>query len=432
MLRFKYFRFHELDKQRDQVRINQIYEQLRLAVLHDDQDLTMEEAVLFAAIMAQVDAQRDIPQSDMADEVDLDDELSKLEHELGKNFNTQLNITEEPALHAQIKISKKKEGVLGALNKSKLYFCKYQRFQVYAYERSANPSNLQGETPVLQYSVKSCEVGQISSGENNKYKLKLSVAATNGMEEIHLSFLSSDEYAEWYTALTLAARGKTMADSSYREEVKSMKEMLRYRNPGSGGAVHGARGDVHDHAGNGAVDHAAARGINPELYVSPRFLKKAKKELPVLILQAQSKVAGMSLVESKKQLIEKYLSLNDHGVAYFNVTVRRQNKNEKSIIGVASDRLIQLDHKSTEVVQTYRYTNLARWTVNWHTSQLHLEINSEEIILTTVDCPIKALHEYLGGYQFLRSRQAGDQQLDSQVFYDLTGGWGDAEMIEGM
>ena len=35
----------------------------------------------------------------------------------------------------------------------------------------------------------------------------------------------ADEYAEWYTALTLAARGKTMADSSYRDEVRSMKEV---------------------------------------------------------------------------------------------------------------------------------------------------------------------------------------------------------------
>jgi kindlin 2 len=426
MLRFKYFRFHELDNQHDQVRINQVYEQLRLAVLYDDQDLTQEEAVLFAAIAAQVDVQKTLPQNDVVDDVDLDDELNKLEDELGSKTDTQLNITEEPALYAQVKIGKKKEGVLASLQKSKLYLCKYQRFQVHAYDSKIDPASVQREQPLLTYSVKACEVAQMSSGENNKYKLKLNIGSANGMDEVHLGFLSCDEYAEWYTALTLAARNKTMADSSYREEVQSMKEMLRYRNPS---AAAGDENDFRSSAGGGPVDADAARRLNPELYISHRFIKKAKKELPMQILQAQSKVAGMSLVQSKRQFIEKYMSLNDHGVAYFNVTVKRANKSDKSIVGVAPDRIIQLDHKGGEVVQTYRYTNLVKWTVNWHTSQLLVDINNEEIYLCTLDCPIKTLHEYIGGYQFLRTRTSGDVELDSQLFYELTGGWENDETM---
>ena len=59
MLRFKYSTNLDLDLRKDSVRINQLYEQTRLAILNDDSELTVEEAVVLAGIMYQVDSQVD-------------------------------------------------------------------------------------------------------------------------------------------------------------------------------------------------------------------------------------------------------------------------------------------------------------------------------------------------------------------------------------
>ena len=54
MLRFKYSTNMDLDMRKDSVRINQLYEQTRLSILNDDSELTVEEAVVLAGIMYQV------------------------------------------------------------------------------------------------------------------------------------------------------------------------------------------------------------------------------------------------------------------------------------------------------------------------------------------------------------------------------------------
>lgn len=49
-LRFKYYTFFDLNPKYDQVRINQLYEQAKWALLNEEIDCTEEEALMFAAL----------------------------------------------------------------------------------------------------------------------------------------------------------------------------------------------------------------------------------------------------------------------------------------------------------------------------------------------------------------------------------------------
>ena len=50
MLKFKYFTFHELSAKLDIVRINQIFEQAKWAVLSEEIESTEQELINFAAL----------------------------------------------------------------------------------------------------------------------------------------------------------------------------------------------------------------------------------------------------------------------------------------------------------------------------------------------------------------------------------------------
>ena len=94
-------------------------------------------------------------------------------------------------------------------------------------------------------------------------------------------------YAKWYAALQLASRGHTMADSSFEEQLKATREMLQYR---AGGA------DAHDSASPGGTpkrngassrhgsQHGADAGVQVELFLSQKFIKKFKKEVSILLV----------------------------------------------------------------------------------------------------------------------------------------------------
>ena len=49
-LRFKYYAFYDLSIKHDMVRINQIYEQAKWAILNDELDCTEQELITFAAL----------------------------------------------------------------------------------------------------------------------------------------------------------------------------------------------------------------------------------------------------------------------------------------------------------------------------------------------------------------------------------------------
>ena len=70
------------------------------------------------------------------------------------------------------------------------------------------------------------------------------------------------QYAKWLAASRLAAKGKTMADSGYDAEVKSIMAFLSMQHPASQPAINPATLD-----------------INIEDYVAPRFLRKMRSKV---------------------------------------------------------------------------------------------------------------------------------------------------------
>lgn len=61
-LRFKYYAFYDLSIKHDMVRINQIYEQAKWAILNDELDCTEQELITFAALQVsfKIDAVREM------------------------------------------------------------------------------------------------------------------------------------------------------------------------------------------------------------------------------------------------------------------------------------------------------------------------------------------------------------------------------------
>lgn len=74
--------------------------------------------------------------------------------------------------------------------------------------------------------------------------------------------LQESQYAHWMAACRLAAKGKTMADSSYEAEVKSIQAFLLMQQPASTPVI-----------------NPESLEINVEEYVAPRFLRKLKSKV---------------------------------------------------------------------------------------------------------------------------------------------------------
>ena len=71
--------------------------------------------------------------------------------------------------------------------------------------------------------------------------------------------LQKDQYCKWMAACRLASTGKTMADSSYETEVQSITAFLNMQHPAPSPTIN--------------PEHTK---LQPEDFVSPRFLKKLK------------------------------------------------------------------------------------------------------------------------------------------------------------
>lgn len=73
--------------------------------------------------------------------------------------------------------------------------------------------------------------------------------------------LQEEQYARWLAAFRLASKGRTMADSSYDGEVKTIHELLHMQHPNPAMAL---------------SPHEVV--VMPENLLAPRFLKKLKSK----------------------------------------------------------------------------------------------------------------------------------------------------------
>ncbi|XP_029470612.1 fermitin family homolog 3 [Rhinatrema bivittatum] len=404
-LRFKYYSFFDLEPKYDTVRINQLYEQARWAILLEEIDCTEEEMMVFAALQYHInklsltsdplEPHRD-PRLD-----DLDSALSHLEVKLDSASPTDVldSITAIPELKESLRIFRPKKLTLKGYKQHWVVF-KETSISYYKSKEEAL-----GE-PLQQLNLKGCEVVPEVNVSGQKFCIKLLVPSPEGMSEIYLRCDNEQQYAKWMAACRLAAKGKTMADSTYQSEIQNILSflMLQKSNP------------------NCQVS-ADAENINTQALVSPRYQKKFKsKQLTPRILEAHQNMAQLTLMEAKMRFIQAWQSLPDFGISYFLVRFKGCRKDE--ILGIANNRLIRIDLSVGDVVKTWRYSNMRQWNVNWDIRQVAIEFDEHiNVAFSCISGNCKIVHEYIGGYIFMSTRSKDQNTaLNEELFHKLTGG----------
>uniref|UniRef100_A0A4W3IWN6 FERM domain containing kindlin 2 n=1 Tax=Callorhinchus milii TaxID=7868 RepID=A0A4W3IWN6_CALMI len=371
LLRFKYYSFFDLNPKYDAVRINQLFEQAKWAILLEEIECTEEEMMMFAALQYHIN------------------KLSIMSSENHMN-NSEKEVDEVDAALSDLEITL--EG--NVLNTS--ISCYKSK------DESHGP-------PAHQMNLRGCEVTPDVNISGQKFNIKLLIPVAEGMNEIWLRCDNEKQYAQWMAACRLASKGKTMADSSYSLEVQNILSFLKMQhlNP-----------DPQLITDQNSID------INPECLVSPRYLKKYKnKQISARILEAHQNVAQMSLIEAKMRFIQAWQSLPEFGITHF--IARFQGSKKDDLIGIAYNRLIRMDSSTGDAIKTWRFSNMKQWNVNWEIKMVTVEFADEvrlSFICGDIDC--KVVHEFIGGYIFLSTR-AKDQNesLDEDMFFKLTSGW---------
>uniref|UniRef100_A0A671N1D8 Phospholipase DDHD1-like n=1 Tax=Sinocyclocheilus anshuiensis TaxID=1608454 RepID=A0A671N1D8_9TELE len=407
LLRFKYHSFFDLNPKYDAIRVNQLYEQAKWAILLEEIECTEEEMMMFAALQYHINKlsimSSDNHMNNSEKEVDeVDAALSDLEITLegGKTSNTLGDITSIPELADYVKVFKPKKLTLKGY---KQYWCTFKDITISCYKSREEAHG----TPAHQMNLRGCEVTPDVNISGQKFNIKLLIPVADGMNEIWLR-CDEKQYAQWMAACRLASKGKTMADSSYNLEVQNILSFLKmqHMNP------------------DPQIIEPITIDINPECLVSPRYLKKYKnKQISARILEAHQNVAQMSLIEAKMRFIQAWQSLPEFGITHFLAKFQGGKKDE--LIGITYNRLIRMDASTGDAIKTWRFSNMKQWNVNWEIKMVTVEFADEPslaFICAEVDC--KVVHEFIGGYIFLSTR-AKDQNesLDEEMFYKLTSGW---------
>jgi len=404
-LRYKYYSYYDLNAKYDANRINQIYEQARWQILNEEVDCTEEEMMLFAALQLQVAMQANVPQPSQEDEDgdDVDEELKKLQMSLegGSGGGGWGDVTEDPSISDYLQYFKPKRFSLKSYKR--LYFvCKNLYLLAY---KSAEAARSGGDL-LFSVHLKGCEVTPALNLTANRFELKLEVPSAEGMTEMFLKFNSDQQYAEWLAASRLAAKGKTLADSSFDTEVNSIKAFLSMQSPASSPAI-----------------NPSTVEIVAEDYVAPRFARKIKSKLRQKILESHTNVKDLNLLESKMNFIRAWQSLPEYGVSLFVVRFHGEKKDE--LLGVGSNRIMRMSLPDGNHIKTWRYSTMKAWNVNWETRHMMIQFEDDKnVIFQCLSADCKVIHEFIGGYIFLSMRsKESNQNLNQELFHKLTGGW---------
>ncbi|XP_075452127.1 fermitin family homolog 1 isoform X1 [Ascaphus truei] len=407
LLRFKYYSFFDLNPKYDAVRINQLFEQARWALLLEEIDCTEEEMLMFAALQYHISK---LSLSAEAHELTIDGETDEIEAALsnlevamegGKTDKLLEDITDIPKLADNLKLFRSKKLTLKAC---KQYWFVFKDTSISYFK---NKEAGHGE-PIEKLNLRGCEIVPDVNVSQRRFGIKLLLPVADGMNEVCLRCDNETQYAKWMAACILASKGKTMADSSYRPEVQNILSFLRMKNRNTTSQAPSAIECVN---------------IKPECFVSPRYAKKYKtKQLAARILEAQQNIVQMPLVEAKLRFIQAWQSLPEFGLAYYLVRFRGSKKDD--LLGVSYNRLIRIDIATGDPITTWRFSNMKQWNVNWEIRQVAIEFDQNvSIAFTCLSADCKVVHEYIGGYIFLSTRSKDhNETLDEDLFHKLTGG----------
>ncbi|ELW65062.1 Fermitin family like protein 3 [Tupaia chinensis] len=433
-LRFKYYSFFDLDPKTDPVRLTQLYEQARWDLLLEEIDCTEEEMMVFAALQYHVNK---LSQSGEVGEPagpdpgldDLDAALSDLQVKLEGSAPTDVldSLTAIPELKDHLRIFRPRKLTLKGYRQHWVVF----KDTTLSYYKSQDEAP--GD-PIQQLNLKGCEVVPDVNVSGQKFCIKLLVPSPEGMSELYLRCQDEQQYAHWMAGCRLASKGRTMADSSYASEVQAILAFLSLQRTGGGGSGNHPQGP-----------DASAEGLNPYGLVAPPLPPgqagqagslrafvggeeapasphSTTLQLTPRILEAHQNVAQLSLTEAQLRFIQAWQSLPDFGISYFMVRFKGSRKDE--ILGIANNRLIRIDLTVGDVVKTWRFSNMRQWNVNWDIRQVAIEFDEHiNVAFSCVSASCRIVHEYIGGYIFLSTRErARGEELDEDLFLQLTGG----------
>ncbi|XP_026114024.1 fermitin family homolog 1-like [Carassius auratus] len=408
LLRFKYHCFFDLDPKYDAVRITQLYEQARWAILLEEIDCTEEEMLMFASLqyhICKLTLSTEPLTSSSEPEIDeVEAALSNLEFTLeGRNADKILeDITDIPKLEDTLKLFRPKRLTLKPYKEYWFVF----RDTTISYFKNKESAN---KEPIEQLHLRGCEVIPDVNVTEKKFGLKLLLPTADGMNEVYIRCDNETQYAKWKAACMLASKGKTMAYSSYRTEVKNIQSFLQMKS-------------LAPPPGQAAPD-VESMEMNAECFVSPRYAKKYKtKQLTTRILEALHNISQLSLMEAKMRFIQAWQSLPEFGIKYYIVRFRGSKKDE--LLGISYNKLIRIDMSTGLPVTTWRFSNIKQWNVNWEIKQVTIEFDqSISIAFSCQSCDCKVVHEYIGGYIFLSTRSKDQNEtLREELFHKLTGG----------
>uniref|UniRef100_A0A4W4E6P2 PH domain-containing protein n=1 Tax=Electrophorus electricus TaxID=8005 RepID=A0A4W4E6P2_ELEEL len=403
LFRFKYYSFHDLEPQSDAVRLTQLYEQAKWAILLEEIDCTEEEMMLFAALqyhIGKVSLTEQLVATCPAMD-DLDSALQCLEVKMEEEYSAEemLDTMTAPELHDYLKIFRPKKQTL---KKYKQFWFTFKDMSI-SYYKSKEESC---KEPIQQMNLKGCEVAPDVSVATQKFCIRLLIPEPEGMNEVYLRCDNEQQYSKWMAACRLASKGKTLADASFSTEVQSIQSFLAMQRTSSSNKA--AQTD---------------ESINTHSLVSPRYQKKYKpKQLTPRILEAYQNVAQLSLTDTILKFLQIWQALPDFGLSYFIVRFKGCRKDE--VLGIANNRLIRIDLGVDEVVKTWRYNTMKQWNVNWDIKQVAIEFNGNvNIAFGCVTANCKIVHEYIGGYIFMSTRsREKNNTLNEELFHQLTGG----------
>ncbi|KAJ3606831.1 hypothetical protein NHX12_026350 [Muraenolepis orangiensis] len=408
LLRFKYHFFFDLNPKYDAVRITQLYEQARWSILLEEIDCTDEEMLMFASLQYHICKLTTSSEPlDLCEEAELDEveaALSSLEVTLEGGTADRIleDITDIPELADSLKLFRPKKLTLRPY---KEYWFVFKDTSI-SYYKSQEASL--GE-PLEQLHLRGCEVVPDVNVTDKKFGIKLLLPVADGMNEVYIRCDDETQYSKWKAACILASKGKTMAYSSYRSEVKKIQSFLQMKS-------------LAPPPGQSAPD-VEAMDMNAECFVSPRYAKKQKsKQLTARLLEAHHNVSRLSLMDAKMRFIQAWQSLPEFGIKYYIVRFRGSKKDE--VLGISFNRLIRMDLSSSAPLTTWRLSSMKQWNVNWEIRQVAIEFDQNvSIAFSCVSCDCKVVHEFIGGYIFLSTRSKDQNQtLDEELFHKLTGG----------
>lgn len=413
-LRFKYYTFFDLNPKYDQVRINQLYEQAKWSILNEELDCTEQETLMFAALQFQVNHQVDLQptaavdsgvetSSQENDDDDIDSALNELQITLeGNSSQDSVNITHIPELSDYLRYLKPQRFTLRGY---KRYYFTYRDLHLHLYKTAEDSRRT---APAISINLRGCEVTPDVNLAQGKYAIRLEVSpeGRNGPNsEVWVRCENEQQYAKWLAACRLAAKGRSLADSTYESEVDGILSLLQMQRP-----VHG----VHVN-----IDPRSVDAVN---YLSPKMLRKFSSKAVQRILEAHANVRDLTLLEAKLKYIQAWQSLPDFGVSLFVIKFDGHRKEE--LLGVAHNRIMRMDLNTGDHIKTWRYNTMKAWNVNWGIKCMMIQFHDENVVFSCHSADCKVVHEFIGGYIFMSMRSKDNNQtLNEELFHKLTGGW---------